>query len=97
MPFGKFAKRYDSILAFYVLGHMFCFFDIDDFTFVNIKSTPEKIEELRISHASVGNPINQSLKHWIQLNFNGDVSDSIIYEMVGSAYELVKVKYSKKP
>lgn len=45
----------------------------------------------------VGNPINQSLKHWIQLNFNGDVSDSIIYEMVGSAYELVKVKYSKKP
>lgn len=24
MPFGKFAARYDSILAFYVYGHMFC-------------------------------------------------------------------------
>ncbi len=43
MPFGKFAARYDSILAFYVYGHMFCFIDIDNFTFVNVKSTPDEI------------------------------------------------------
>lgn len=23
-PFGKFAKRYESILVFYILDHMFC-------------------------------------------------------------------------
>ena len=30
-PFGKFARRYDSILVFYILDHMFCFADMDDF------------------------------------------------------------------
>ena len=73
MPFGKFAARYDSILAFYVYGHMFCFIDIDNFTFVNVKSTSDEIEYIKERHVSVGNPINQSLKHWLQLNFDGDI------------------------
>ncbi len=73
MPFGKFAARYDSILAFYVCGHMFCFIDIDNFTFVNVKSTPDEIEDIKERHVSIGTPINQSLKHWLQLNFNGDI------------------------
>ena len=47
MPFGKFAARYDSILAFYVYGHMFCFIDIANFTFVNVKSTSDEIEYKR--------------------------------------------------
>lgn len=31
-PFGKFARRFDSPLVFYVLGHMFCTADMGDFT-----------------------------------------------------------------
>lgn len=96
MPFGKFARRYDSILVFYVLDHMFCFIDIDDFTFVNVKSTPEEIEEIKMNHLSVCNPLNQSLRHWIQLEFNGDIPDKEIYDMVKKSYEIVKTKYSKK-
>lgn len=96
MPFGKFARRYDSILAFYICGHMFCFIDIDDFTFVNVKSTPEEIEQIRLCHFSVDNPVNMSLKHWIQLNFKGDISDREIYRYVHRAFELVKQKYTKK-
>lgn len=95
MPFGKFARRYDSLLVFYVLDHMFCFFDIDNFTFVNVKSGPEEIEEIRMSHLSVSNPLNQSLKHWIQLEFNGDITDKEIYSLVRKSYEIVKAKYSK--
>lgn len=26
-PFGKFARRFDSVLAFYVCGHIFCMTD----------------------------------------------------------------------
>lgn len=44
-PFGKFARRFDSILVFYVLGHMFCFVDMDNFSSVTVKSTPDEIEE----------------------------------------------------
>ena len=56
-PFGKFARRYDSILVFYVCDRMFCLTDMDDFTSVTVKLTPDEIEELRITRSSVGNPV----------------------------------------
>lgn len=92
-PFGKFARRFDSILVFYILDHMFCFVDMDDFTSVTVKSTPEEVDEIRMYHSSVSNPLNQSLRHWIQLNLNGDISDSEIYSLVRRAYDIVKAKY----
>lgn len=95
-PFGKFARRYDSILVFYVLNHMFCFVDMDDFTSVTVKSTPEKVEEIRMNHSSVSNPPNQTLKHWIQLNLNGDIPNREIYALVKRAYDIVKAKYTKE-
>lgn len=95
MPFGKFAKRYDSILAFYVAGHMFCFIDINDFSFVNVKSTPEETEDLHARYSSTDKPINRSLRHWIQLNFNGDIPMELIYGYVKRAYNIVKAQYSK--
>ena len=95
-PFGKFARRYESILVFYVAGHMFCFFDMDDFNFVDVRSTPDEIKEIRQNKNSVSTPINRSLKYWIQLDFNGDVSDEEIRGYVSRAYEIVKNLYSKK-
>ena len=95
-PFGKFARRYESILVFYILDHMFCFADMDSFTSVTVKSTPEEIEEIRMKHFSVSNPLNQSLRHWIQLNLNGDISDSEIYALVKRSYDIVRAKYTKK-
>lgn len=95
-PFGKFARRYGSILVFYVLDHMFCFVDMDDFTSVTVKSTSEEIAEIRNRHLSVSNPLNQSLRHWIQLNLNGDIPDPEIYALVQRAYTLVKSKYTPK-
>lgn len=49
-----------------------------------------------MNHSSVSNPLNQSLKHWIQLNLNGDIPDLQIYALVNRAYEIVKAKYTKK-
>lgn len=95
-PFGKFARRYESILVFYVLDHMFCFADMDDFTSVTVKSTPDEVEELRMHRLSVSEPLNQSLKHWAQLNLNGDIPDREIYALVSRAYEIVKAKYTRK-
>lgn len=96
MPFGKFAARYDSILAFYVSGHMFCLVDIDDFAFVDVKSTPEEIERMKLAYASVGRPINLSEHHWIQLDFDGDIPDREIYARIRRAFELVKARYAPK-
>ena len=95
-PFGKFNAKYDSILAFYVCGHMFCFIDIEDFSYVDLKAEPDVIEELRMTKSSVGNPINQSLKHWIKIDFAGDVADSQILDLVKDAFNLIKEKHSPK-
>ena len=96
IPFGKFASRYESILVFYILDHMFCITDIDDFTSVTVKSTPEEAEKIRMNYLSVSNPLNQGLRHWIQLNLNGDISDSEIYALVKRSYDIVRAKYTKK-
>ena len=95
-PFGKFARRFDSILVFYILEHMFCFVDMDDFTSVTVKSTPEEIEEIRMRHASAGSPQNPALRQWIQLDFNGDIPEREIYSLVKRAYDIVKDKYTRK-
>ena len=95
MPFGRFAVRYDSILAFYVMGHMFCFIDVNDFHWVNVRLTPNIIDWMRATYTSVGNPMNQSLKYWIRLDFDGDIPSHDIYNRVKEAYDIVLQKYSK--
>lgn len=96
-PFGKFAGRYDSILVFYILNHMFCLTDMDDFTSITVRSTPEELIELKMNHASASNPVNLSPKYWMQLNFNGDIKDMEIYNLIKRSYELVKEKYTGRP
>lgn len=95
-PFGKFARRFDSVLVFYILDHMFCLTDMDDFTSVTVKAEPEVIEELKMTRSSVCSHRNMSERHWIQLNLNGDVSDRELNDLVQRSYEIVKAKYSGK-
>lgn len=96
MPFGKFAARYDSILVFYVCGHMFCLVDIDDFTYADIKLAPEKVEELRLTRSSATKPFNLSERHWVDLAFGGDISDNEIRNLVKNAFEVVKAQYTPR-
>lgn len=95
-PFGKFAARYDSILVFYVCGHMFCMLDMDDFTSVSVKAHPEDVFRLREEYNAAVKPFNLSEKHWLQLNFGGDLPDSKIRQQVKDSYEIVRAKYSKR-
>lgn len=95
-PFGKFVRRYGSILVFYVVGHMFCFADMDNFTTVTVKSTPDEIDEIRMSHSSMDRPMNRALRQWVQINLNGDIPDSDILRLVKRAYNIVRAKYTRK-
>ncbi len=95
IPFGKFARRYDSTLVFYVMGHMFCMFDLDDFTWVAVRSTADEIEELAVNHTAIL-PGRKNMRLWLNIEFGGDVSDSKIYELVSRAYTIIKEKYSSK-
>ncbi len=95
-PFGKFAARFDSLLVFYVCDHMFCMVNMDYFTSVVVKNTPEKIADLHETRSSVQRQPSMMAKYWIQLNFGGDIPDAEILDLVKQSYEIVKAKYTKK-
>ncbi len=95
-PFGKFARRFDSILVFYVCDHMFCMVDMEDFNYVSFRSTPEEIDTIMADYVSAGVPANPGMKYWVEAGLNGDFSDKDIYFFVRKAYDIIKAKYSKK-
>ena len=94
LPFVKF-KNGDGVLAFYVMGHMFCFFDLNDYQIVSLKCQPDRIDELKAQYDCLGNPYNESPKHWIGLDPHS-APDNLTRELVRNSYELVRAKYSKK-
>ena len=95
-PFGKFSPRFDSTLVFYVLGHMFCMIDMNNFDSVCFRSTPEEIDRIRSHHLAVHKPINPALKFWIRVDLNKDISDKEVYSYIRRAYEIVRIKYTRK-
>ena len=93
LPFQKF-KSGEGVLVFYVMGHMFSFFDCNDFSVISLKCQPERIEDLKAQHECIGNPYNESPKHWIGVNPN-TVPDELLKELTGNSYEIVKANYRK--
>ena len=92
IPFGKFARRYDSTLVFYVKGHMFCMFDLDDFTWVAMRSTADEIDEIALNHTAVL-PGRKNMRLWLRIALGGDISDSMALNLVRRAYEIISNKY----
>ncbi len=91
MPFQAF-RAAQSVLAFYVGGRIFCFFDIDRFDACTIKCDPEQIDELKARYMAVDAPYNMSHKHWISVRFNDDMPDGEIEALVRRSHDLVAAK-----
>lgn len=86
-PFGKFASRFDSTLVFYVLDHMFCMVEMDDFTSVSFRSTDEEIARITERCSAVTTPVNKAMKFWLRVNLNEDMSDSEVRKLVMMAMQ----------
>ena len=94
MPFTAF-KYASGVLVFYVHGHMFSFFDCDNFCVITLKCEPERIEDLKVQFDCIGNPYNESPKHWIGIN-PAAAPDDLLKELTKNSYEIVKAKYKKR-
>jgi len=94
MPFGAF-KAAEGVLAFYVCGHIFSFFDCNDFQVITLKCQPERIDELKASYDSIGKPFNLPSKYWIGVEVACTPND-LLRELTQNSYEIVKAKYSNK-
>lgn len=89
-PFEKFTRGRYTILVFYVAGHMFCYFNIDDFKAVTIKCEPSLMTELKEQYQAVGEPFNGDKRYWMSVEVNHDVDDCKLLELVRNSYDLVK-------
>ena len=89
-PFEKFSRGKFTILVFYVSGHMFCYFNIDDFRFITIKCDPEQMTELKERYQAIGEPFNGDKRYWISVEVNSDVDDNTLKLLVMQSYQLVK-------
>ena len=94
LPFAKMPGG-DSVLAFYVAGHTFCYCDIDDFRTVIVKCQPERIPEL-LETDGICPPDNHfNAKYWIGLDTERLKTDTL-KQLVAGSYEIVRKKYARK-
>lgn len=94
LPFIKF-KNGDSVLVFYACEHMFAFFDCNNYHVISLKCQPERIDELKAQYDCIGNPYNESPKHWIGIDPH-TAPDNLLMELTQNSYNIVKAKYTKR-
>ena len=92
LPFAKMPGG-DSVLAFYVNGHTFCYCDIDDFRTVIVKCQSERIPELLETTQGICPPDSHfNAKYWIGLEIQV-IETELLKELVANSYEIVRAKF----
>jgi len=89
-PFGP------DTLVFKVMNKMFAVTGIDEFEFINLKSTPEKALELRESYEGIKPGWHMNKTHWNSVFTDGSVSDRMIRELTDQSYDLIVESLPKK-
>lgn len=89
-PFGP------DTLVFKVMGKVFALISLSNPNQVNLKCNPEKAIDYRANFMAVFPAFHMNKSHWNTVQFNEDVSDSLILEMVNDSYNLVVDSLTKK-
>lgn len=93
-PFTAF-KYAKDVLVFYISGHMFCYFDINDLSNVTVKCAPESIPMLEDHYDWIGKPYNGNAKYWIGIDaYRAD--DETLKQLIRASYEIVKEDHKTK-
>ncbi len=83
-------------LVFKVANKMFALTGLDSDLTVNLKCEPEKAVELRETYSCVLPGRHMSKIHWNTVDFNNDVSDKLMLELINHSYDLVFKSLTKK-
>lgn len=90
-PFVKFRGAAD-VLAFYIGGHIFCYFDINDPAHVTVKCPKDTIPVLLEQYDCLDHPYNGSHKYWVGIDLTR-AERSLVEKLVQQSFRLVgKIK-----
>lgn len=75
-------------LAFEIGGKQFCLIDLTGkWQFYNIKADPEYSIELRGRYNSIRPGFHMNKRHWISIDFIGDLPEYLHKELIAHAYQ----------
>ncbi|MDE7149974.1 MAG: MmcQ/YjbR family DNA-binding protein [Bacteroidales bacterium] len=78
-------------------GKQFCLLDLTGQNdFYNLKVDPDYSLELRDRYAGIRPGWHMNKKHWISVDYSGDVPDGVQRELIGHAYRQTAKGLSKK-
>ena len=90
----------EDTLVFKVGGKMFALSSLSQWEkgtpSVNLKCDPERAEELRANYDAIQPGYHMSKIHWNTVDVRGDVSDSLLKELIDHSYDLVLSSLTKK-
>ncbi len=90
----------EDTLVFKVGGKMFCLTSLKEWEkgtpALNLKGSPDKNEELRAEYSGIKPGFHMNKSHWNTVDFNSDVSDKMICELITESYDLVFKSLTKK-
>ena len=85
LPFGP------DTLVFKVMGKAFALCGFEDVPgSCNLKCDPSHAEELREKYSSITPGYHMNKKHWNTVEWDGNVPDHLILELIDHSYNLVK-------
>ena len=90
----------EDTLVFKVGGKMFCLTSLKEWEkgtpALNLKSDPERNDELRAEYDAINPGFHMSKTHWNTVDFNSDVLDKMMCELINHSYDLVFKSLTKK-
>jgi predicted DNA-binding protein (MmcQ/YjbR family) len=90
----------EDTLVFKVGGKIFCLTSLKEWEnetpSLNLKCDPERAEELRAEYDAINPGFHMSKTHWNTVDFNNDVTVTMMSELINHSYELVFKSLTKK-
>ena len=87
-------------LVFKVGGKMFCLTSLKEWEngnpSLNLKCDPDKSLELRAEYAAVKEGYHMSKIHWNTVQYNMDVSNKMMLQLINDSYDLIFKSLTKK-
>ncbi len=63
---------------------------------VNLKGNPERNKELREIYEEIQPGYHMNKSHWNTVNFEGNIPEALLREMINESYDLVVKSFPKK-
>ena len=86
----------DTTLVFRIGGKIFAMMDLEDASRLTLKSDPNQALILRDKYSEISGAWHMNKKYWNQLNLYGQLSDTLVKQLIRHSYSEVVKKFPKR-